>query len=116
VDHVLIGELSARTGVSHRMLRYYEEQGLLPAGRDPNGYRRYSADAVRTVRQIRALLAAGLTTGVIRTVIDCAEGEAPPELDLCPELVRTLRRELSQMDARIGALQRSRGALAAYLR
>jgi hypothetical protein len=37
-------------------------------------------------------------------------------LDLCPELVRTLRRELSQMDARIGALQRSRGALAAYLR
>jgi DNA-binding transcriptional MerR regulator len=115
VDHVLIGELSARTGVSHRMLRYYEEQGLLPAGRDPNGYRRYSADAVRTVRQIRALLAAGLTTGVIRTVIDCAEGEAPHELRSALNN-STLRRELSQMDARIGALQRSRGALAAYLR
>jgi hypothetical protein len=32
-----------------------------------------------------------------------------------PELVRTLHRELAEMDARFGALQRSRGALAAYL-
>jgi DNA-binding transcriptional MerR regulator len=114
VGHVLIGELAAMTGVSHRSLRYYEEQGLLSAARGPNGYRRFDTDAVRTVRQIRALLAAGLSTEVIRAVLPCAEGEAP-ELELCPELVRTLRRELAQMDARIGTLQQSRGALAAYL-
>ena len=56
---------------------------------------------------------------MIVTLIDCVEergARSEEPLELCPELVRTLRRELSQMDARIGALQRSRGALAAYLR
>lgn len=34
---------------------------------------------------------------------------------LCPELVRALRREIAEMDARSGAMQRSRGTLASYL-
>lgn len=37
-----IGELSARTGVSIRSLRYYEQQGLLAPARHENGYREYS--------------------------------------------------------------------------
>jgi DNA-binding transcriptional MerR regulator len=115
VDHVLIGELAARTGVSQRSLRYYEQQGLLRAERDANGYRRYAPDCIRTVARIRGLLAAGLSTDVIRTVLPCVGGAEPLEMDLCPELVRTLRRELAEMDARIGELQRTRGTLAAYL-
>lgn len=111
---MLIGELSERTGASRRSLRYYEAQGLLRTDRGPNGYRCYDDGAVRTVDQIRALLAAGLSTDVIRAVLPCADG-VPLELELCPELVRTLRRELAEMDARIGALQTSRRALATYL-
>lgn len=34
-----IGELARTTGVSTRALRYYDEQGLLPAERLTNGYR-----------------------------------------------------------------------------
>jgi DNA-binding transcriptional MerR regulator len=115
VDHVLIGELAARTGVSQRALRYYEQQGLLSAARDPNGYRRYAPDAVRTVARIRGLLAAGLSTDVIRGVLPCVGGGEPIELELCPDLVRTIRRELAEMDARIGELQQTRGNLAGYL-
>jgi DNA-binding transcriptional MerR regulator len=115
VDHVLIGELAARTGVSQRALRYYEQQGLLSAERDPNGYRRYTPDSVRTVARIRRLLAAGLSTDVIRGVLPCVGGGDPIELELCPELVRTLRRQLEEMDARIGELQCTRSALAGYL-
>ena len=37
-----IGELAARTGVSIRSLRYYEQQGLLMPVRNENGYREYS--------------------------------------------------------------------------
>lgn len=111
---MLIGELSARTGVSHRMLRYYGEQGLLPAHRDGNGYRVYAEDAVPTVRKIRRLLELGLTTGVIAELLPCAGG-TELELDLCPDLVRTIRTELSAMDDRIDTLRRNRGTLAGYL-
>ena len=112
---MLIGELAQRTGVSQRSLRYYEQQGLLGAERDVNGYRRYTPDSVRTVARIRGLLAAGLSTDVIRGVLPCVGGGEPLELDLCPELARTLQHELAEMDARIDELQRARGTLAAYL-
>lgn len=111
---MLIGELSRRTGVSARLLRYYEAQGLLAAGRGPNGYRAYDADAVRTVRQVRALLTAGLSTEVIREVLPCARGEQPG-FDWCADLRALLDRELAAMDERIDDLQRSRGRLADYL-
>ncbi|MEU0466730.1 MULTISPECIES: MerR family transcriptional regulator [unclassified Amycolatopsis] len=109
-----IGELSARTGVSQRLLRYYEEQGLLVPRRDANGYRVYDDDAVVTVRQIRALLAAGLSTCVIAKLLPCARGEKP-DLELCPEVVRTLREQLDALDERIDGLRQTRGALAAYV-
>jgi DNA-binding transcriptional MerR regulator len=112
---VLIGELAQRTGVSQRSLRYYEQQGLLSAGRDVHGYRRYGPDSVRAVARIRALLAAGLSTDVIREVLPCVGGGDPIELDLCPDLVRTIQREIAHMDARIGELQCSRSTLAGYL-
>ena len=112
---MLIGELSERTGASQRSLCYYEQQGLLCAGRDPNGYRRYDAGSVQTVLRIRRLLDAGLSTEVIRTVLPCVGGGDPLEVELCPDLVRTLRRELAEMDARIDELQRTRGTLAGYL-
>ncbi|PRX49219.1 DNA-binding transcriptional MerR regulator [Prauserella shujinwangii] len=111
---MLIGELARRTGVSPRLLRYYEQQGLLDSARGPNGYRHFGDDAVTTVRQIRALLAAGLSTDVIRTVLPCARGTAP-ELEYCPELVRTLSDELADLDSRIDTLRRSRESLAAFL-
>jgi DNA-binding transcriptional MerR regulator len=112
---VLIGELAERTGVSQRSLRYYEQQGLLSAERDMHGYRCYDPDSVRTVARIRALLAAGLSTDVIRDLLPCVVGGDPIEMDLCPDLVRTIRREIADMDARIGELQCNRGTLAGYL-
>ncbi|MGW8488523.1 MerR family transcriptional regulator [Streptomyces sp. NPDC055886] len=111
---MLIGELSRRTGVSARSLRYYEAQGLLDARRGTNGYRSYDEDAVLTVAKIRTLLRAGLSTEVIRTVLPCAGGEQP-EFDWCAELREILDGELAAMDAQIDELRRSRGTLAGLL-
>lgn len=111
---MLIGELSRRTGVSARLLRYYEAQGLLDARRGANGYRDYDEDLVVTVRQIRALLKAGLSTEVIRSVLPCARGERP-EFDMCLDLRAVLKRDLAAADERIDGLRRSRSALAGYL-
>ncbi|MFE3390930.1 MerR family transcriptional regulator [Streptomyces anulatus] len=111
---MLIGELSRRTGVSARSLRYYEAQGLLSAGRGANGYRDYDQEAVVTVTQIRGLLRAGLSTEVIAQVLPCARGEGPA-FDWCAELREILGGELAVMDDRIEALRRSRGTLAGLL-
>jgi DNA-binding transcriptional MerR regulator len=109
-----IGELSRTTGASHRMLRYYEQQGLLDAHRGENGYRHYDDDAPVTVAQIRGLLAAGISTNVIRDILPCARGTTPT-LTPCPDLLATLEAELGDIDARIACLRRHRASLRAYL-
>ncbi|MFF9202108.1 MerR family transcriptional regulator [Streptomyces sp. NPDC014986] len=114
---MLIGELSRRTGVRARLLRYCEAQGLLDARRERNGYRDYDEDAVVTVRRVRALLDAGLSTEVIRSVLPCVRGEVQemPEFDWCADLRAVLQKERTAMDDHIEELRRTRGTLAGYL-
>ncbi|MGK5672688.1 MerR family transcriptional regulator [Micromonospora sp. URMC 106] len=107
-----IGDLARETGVNPRLLRYYEEQGLLASHRAAGGHRRYAEDAVTTVRHIRALLAAGLPTSVIREVLPCVEGPGP-ELEHCA--APTLREQLDSLDGKISALRDARSALADIL-
>jgi MerR family transcriptional regulator, copper efflux regulator len=52
VETFSIGETSARSGWSPRMLRYLEGAGLVVPGRTPAGYRRYG---IRELNQLRAL-------------------------------------------------------------
>ena len=48
-----IGEVSARAGVSQRMIRHYEKIGLIPAAaRRESGYRDYDERDVHTLRFI----------------------------------------------------------------
>ncbi|WP_225729105.1 MULTISPECIES: MerR family transcriptional regulator [unclassified Nocardia] len=95
---MLIGQLAERTGTSERQLRYYERTGLLDAQRQANGYRDYDGSAEHTVHQIRALLAAGLPTRVIKQVLPCALGDG--SLRPCPGIVSTLRTRLAELDER----------------
>ncbi|MEV4741361.1 MerR family transcriptional regulator [Streptomyces sp. NPDC049555] len=103
-----IGELSRRTGVSTRLLRYYEEQGLLQPERDTNGYRRYHADAAERVARIRELLAAGLTTDVIRDLMPCAQSGG---LVGCARSSRLLDDQLARVEDQMDELRRKREAL-----
>ena len=49
-----IGEASRRTGVSAKMIRYYEETGLLPpADRHESGYRIYGENDIHRLRFVR---------------------------------------------------------------
>ncbi|MEV1167032.1 MerR family transcriptional regulator [Nonomuraea sp. NPDC049784] len=106
-----IGELVRRTGVSERLLRYYEEQGLLNPERLPSGYREYAETHVETVRRIRCLLAAGLRTSTIATVLPCLETEGERLAPTCPDVVARLRDERDRIDHAMRDLHESRQAL-----
>lgn len=76
-----IGDLAARTGVSVRSLRYYEQQGLLAAERSSSGQRHFPDGAVDRVRLIQQLYGAGLSSRTIVELIPCVvDGRATPEL------------------------------------
>ncbi|KAA9156520.1 MerR family DNA-binding transcriptional regulator [Microbacterium lushaniae] len=112
-----IGELSRRTGIPTRMLRYYEEQGLLTSHRTANGYRAYAETAVVEAERVRGLISAGLTTRMTRLVLDIERWEDTPAPAECTRgLAEELAGELAAIEGRISCLTRSRDALTRYLR
>ncbi|MEV4668595.1 MULTISPECIES: MerR family transcriptional regulator [unclassified Microbacterium] len=112
-----ISEAAAKVGAPARMLRYYEQQGLIAASRSGNGYRDYSEEQVEHARHVRALVEAGLSTRMIKIVLDI---EAPLERQQAVSCSRAsaedLARELRVVENRISCLEKSRDAVIRYLR
>ncbi|PTQ99154.1 DNA-binding transcriptional MerR regulator [Paraburkholderia sp. GV068] len=102
-----IGELARRTGVSERMLRYYEHEGLLNPKRTDSGYRDYGSDEVHGAQRIRTLTAAGLKISSIRLLLPCVLGEKPV-FHPCVEARALLRGEIEKLDARLRELGETR--------
>lgn len=113
---IRIGELSQRTETPRRLLRYYEEQGLIVPDRSPNGYRDYDEDTVDRVVQIRGLLDAGLPTRIIKQILPCLDKPRTIYFpDATPEMIATLEDERDRMTDRIRFLTRNRNAIGEYL-
>ncbi|UTH75803.1 MerR family transcriptional regulator [Chromobacterium sp. IIBBL 290-4] len=108
-----IGELSQRCGISIRMLRYYEQHGVLAPRRTASGYREYEPGAEETLRRIALLREAGLTLETVRELLPCLQSRG--HFTPCDKLSRILREELSALDARIAAQNQSRALLAGFL-
>ena len=112
-----IGEFATAAGTTPRMLRHYEDQGLLePASRDANGYRRYEKHQVHRARQITDLLRAGLPSRLISGMLDAltdAGGIHPLHVD--PELVENVHDEWERMCRCVDCMMQRRDALRTYL-
>ena len=78
-----IGEFSKLTQVSTRMLRYYDETGLLkPAKVDSlTGYRMYSAEQISTLNRIIYLRDSGFNVAEIALALDCSNDTIIEQLD-----------------------------------
>jgi DNA-binding transcriptional MerR regulator len=101
-----IGELSRRTGVPVKTLRFWSDEGLLPpATRTSSGYRLYAEDATIRLELVRTLREAGLGLEAIKKVL---------RNDL--SLADALRLQLAAVEAHASSLQRVAAALRAALR
>ncbi|MBH3338751.1 MerR family transcriptional regulator [Pseudomonas mendocina] len=109
-----IGELSRRSGVSLRMLRYYETDGLLKPKRTASGYRDYDLAELRTVERIRLLGAAGMTLATILKFLPCVRGEGLA-FEPCDELRDVLHEQIRVADQKAAELAQSRKILESFL-
>jgi DNA-binding transcriptional MerR regulator len=101
-----IGAIAERAGVSTRALRYYEEQGLLPAQRTARGQRVYEEAAVERVQLIQQLFAAGLASRTIVDLLPCVDrGEASEDA------LALLKQERDRITESIADLEKARAQL-----
>ncbi|GAA1727780.1 MerR family transcriptional regulator [Isoptericola hypogeus] len=106
-----IGEVARRTGVAPRLVRYYEQQGLLTTDRAANGYRTYSDDDVERVSRVASMVRAGIPTRLIKVLLDMEEAQAA-DFPTCPRTVaEMLASELEGIEERIACLTRSRDTI-----
>jgi DNA-binding transcriptional MerR regulator len=110
MDGMKISELSARSGVPTSTLRYYEAEGLLPAGRASNGYRVYGPAAVERLAFIGQAKHLDLPLSSVRELADAWESE--PCRSVRARYRPMLARRAAQVDERRHALDELRSALA----
>jgi DNA-binding transcriptional MerR regulator len=110
---VRIGELSSPSGVPVRMLRYYEEKGLLAPGRAANGYREYGERDVTRAALVTSMIRSGLPTKLIVPLLRqrCDAADVEPD----EEVAALLRDEAARLDARIACMSLSRRTIQDYL-
>ncbi|BDD72833.1 DNA-binding transcriptional regulator, MerR family [Streptomyces sp. 2114.2] len=79
--HMQIGEVAARTELSLRTIRHYEETGLvIPSARSQGGFRLYTETDVARLMVIRRMKPLGFTLEQMRDLLDATDrldGDAP---------------------------------------
>lgn len=106
-----IGELAERTGVAPRLIRYYEQQGLLRPDRAENGYRCYGEHHVAEVDRIAGLIRSGIPTRLVKALLEAEEACAQEAATCSRELAGLLAAELDGLEQRIACLTRSRDTI-----
>ena len=96
-----IGQAAKASGVSAKMLRYYESVGLLPAaGRTEAGYRVYSEQDIGTLRFVRRARDLGLPLDSIKRLIGLWQDEDRASADvkrIAAEHVAELRTKIAEL-------------------
>ncbi|MFD4586012.1 MerR family transcriptional regulator [Streptomyces sp. NPDC058434] len=91
-EHMQIGEVAARTELSLRTIRHYEETGLVvPSARSRGGFRLYTENDVARLMVIRRMKPLGFTLDRMRDLLDATD-----RLDAGEELSPDERESLLQ--------------------
>lgn len=103
-----IGQAAEASGVSAKMIRYYESIGLVAAAqRTDAGYRQYSDNAVQALRFIRRARDLGFSIERIKTLLGLWEDRGRKSADV----KKLARQYIDELDQDIAKLQSIRNEL-----
>lgn len=104
-----IGQAAGASGVSAKMIRYYEATGLIPrAGRRASGYRDYDDDDVHRLRFIRRARDLGFSVAQIAGLLGLWQDRSRHSADvkrLAQDHIDTLQARIRQMQDMAATLQ-----------
>ena len=104
-----IGQASQASGVSAKMIRYYESIGLIqPAQRNDSGYRQYAENEIRALRFVKRARELGFSLERIRTLVGLWEDKTRHSADV----KKLAEQYIAELDQDIAKLQSIREQLA----
>jgi len=103
-----IGDAAKASGVSAKLIRYYESIGLIPeAGRTASGYRVYTAAEVNTLRFIKRARTLGFSIERIQHLVGLWQDKARAS----SEVKHIALEHVTELEAKIAEMQAMRDAL-----
>jgi len=104
-----IGEAAKASGVSAKMIRYYEQTGLIPeAGRTAAGYRTYTTTEVQMLRFVRRARDLGFAVEQIAELLALWRDRSRHSADvkqLALSQIEGLRRKIREMEDMVETLE-----------
>lgn len=109
MSHMTIGEAAAASGVSAKMIRYYENIGLIPpAVRAESGYRHYTEADAHTLKFVRQARDLGFSIDDIARLLSLWRDRRRPSSKvkaLVQTHVRELRKRVAELEAMAQTLE-----------
>jgi MerR family gold-responsive transcriptional activator of gol and ges genes len=103
-----IGEAARASGVSAKMIRYYEETGLIPtAGRTASGYRTYGPKEVQILRFVRRARDLGFPLEKVADLLALWRDRSRASADV----KRLAEDQVAALEARIAEMQAMQATL-----
>ncbi|MBU2943809.1 Cu(I)-responsive transcriptional regulator [Shimia thalassica] len=102
-----IGEISGKSGLPAKTIRYYEDIGLITPQRSENGYRRFSDTDLHKLTFLGRARALGFSIEDCRTLMAMYEDESRASSDV----KQVATEHLNRIDEKIAQLQSMRSTL-----